>query len=70
MTIFYYLPDFLKSCDLFQFWTGIFTLRIFEILWHFTPETLITCDTKDTDFLKSCDTWDTDYITDNWEQHY
>ena len=57
----------------FQFLTGISALRIFEILWHFTPETLITCDTWDTDntdFLKSCDTCDTDYIADNWEQHY
>ena len=52
-TFWWQFSDFLKF-----FW-------FFEILWHFTLEALITCDTwytDYTDFLKSCDTWDTAYM--------
>ena len=60
-------------------------LENFQIFWNLvtcnlTIETLISCDTWDTDytdFLKSCDTWDTAYMWHlrhwlhcwHWEQH-
>ena len=55
----YYLQLLLFTIATSYYCYYLLIFRFCEILSHFTLETLLTCDT-----------WDTDYIADNWEQHY